>query len=195
MQSRHWKQRSHALCPSILHKLFHHMLQCDNLLVSYLSGGWHSLVLQDIPFYLFWESQQHVECWRSSFMSGKPVKKLSMQTTIPWSQSWARPFSLTPLALPVYTWKSNKYPQQEQATSHIFVPLFIGFIGRYCLKEFFPFPFTMCSSTLTYCPILYDCLNLSLIPSIKGLSLYSLSYVGSVWAGWLVLSAKWRFWL
>ena len=72
----------------------------------------------------------------------------------------------------LYT-QSYRYPQHEQANPQILVPLLIGFIGRYCLKGFFPFPFTICSSTQTFWPIWYACLNFSLRTLIIGRNFYS----------------------
>ena len=99
----------------------------------------------------------------SSCNRGMLVKKLSMYTTVSLSRSCitrsvttvcTKPLSEFLPLFPVYTWKSYRYPQHEQANSQILVPLLIGFIGRYCLKGFFPFPFTICSSTQMCWPIL-----------------------------------------
>ena len=157
--------KRHVLCLPTLCKLSFCVPQCENHRPRFIcfsrflfckTFGYPLRFVLIVPTTLIDDSF-------SSCNRGMLIKKLSMYTTVSLSRSCitrsvttqcAKPLSEFLPLFPVYTWKSYRYPQHEQANSQILVPLLIGFIGRYCLKGFFPFPFTICSSTQMFWPIL-----------------------------------------
>ena len=152
--------KRHVLCLSTLWKLLFCMPQCEN----HPDSSWFILQSLWVFFAVCFYCPHNIDWWLLQLLQwGMLVKKLSMYTTVSLSRSCitgsvitrcAKPlWEFLPL-FPVHTWKSHRYPQHEQTNSQVLVLFLIGFIGRYCLKGFFPFPFTICSSTQMCWPIL-----------------------------------------
>ena len=130
------------------------------------------------------------------------VKKLSMYATVSLSPSCITrslttrcgiPQSDFPRVLPVYTENHANIHNMNKPISRFWCSFWLVVSKHVALKGFFPFPFTICSSTQTFWPILYTCLNFSV--RIIGRSLYGLSWHSSVRAGCFdsSTSVRWKF--
>lgn len=95
--------------------------------------------------------------------------------------------------LPVYTENQANIHNMNKPIPRFWFSFWLVASKHVALKDFFPFSFTICSSTQTSWPILYTCLNFSV--GIIGRSLYGLSWHSSVRAGCLdsSTSVRWKF--